>query len=151
MEFRSVNNRLQIMSRSNSWKGGSFAAALQDARGDHGDTHIFAGTGCSASQIAAHLIFGVDVVVLTLRSAHADLKVSATRPNISDALKPRFQVTGLVAAPPPCPSAAGRIYYVLAFSCEAAAPRSQAFGSTGCFVWERALMTSAMSCGRSIL
>jgi len=40
LEYRSVNNRLQIASRSHLWKGGSFAAALQDACGDHGDARV---------------------------------------------------------------------------------------------------------------
>jgi hypothetical protein len=53
------------------------AAALQDACGDHCDSDVYTGAGCSAPQIAAHLILGVDVVALTLRSERADLKVSA--------------------------------------------------------------------------
>jgi hypothetical protein len=42
LEYRSVNHHLLIASRSHASKGGSFAAALQDACGDHGDSDIFA-------------------------------------------------------------------------------------------------------------
>jgi len=77
LEYRRVNSHFQIASRSHSGEGGSFAAALQNACGDHCGGDIFAGTGYRASQVATPLISSAGIVTPTFAGQHRPTSRSA--------------------------------------------------------------------------